>query len=105
MTDITDQQRRAVAASLREAVADAKNTGRLLDDEVFSILGVGFGDLDGSSDPGDVMRLADAIDRPTCQNVSATGNFVCSECGADTTMGIEVWRYCPVCGAEVVGYE
>ena len=46
--------------------------------------------------------LAELIDRPTCQNVSATGNFACSECGADAMMGIEFWHYCPGCGAEVV---
>lgn len=104
---ITDDRRREVAASLREAVADAKNTGCLLDAEVLSILGVDSGDLDGSSDPEDVMRLADLIDRPTCRAVPCHGGmYGCSRCGSDGWADAEsVTRFCPDCGAEVVGYE
>ena len=112
MTDITDQQRREAAASLREAVADARNSGCLLDAEVFSILGVDSGDLDGSSDPEDVMRLADLIDRPTCRVESAErwetagcGRGVDYElsCGHAATLGeCDELRFCPLCGAEVV---
>ena len=101
---ITDGQRREVAASLREAVADAKNTGCLLDAEVLSILGVDSGDLDGSSDPEDVMHLADLIDRPTCYAALCYGGFYgCTRCGyfGWTDKG-SVTNYCPVCGAEVV---
>jgi hypothetical protein len=62
--------------------------------------------------------LADLIDRPTCHDVSRRGGvFACSACGAqvdiDCTCGEPLmWlngvaitpRYCPNCGAEVIGW-
>lgn len=65
--------------------------------------------------PGDYEelheRLADLIDRPTCQmkSVQASSYRACSRCGAfvrkdavtDCTEAIPV-RFCPNCGAEVV---
>ena len=43
-------------------------------------------------------RLADLID-PTCKQVEASNNIVCSECGADL---YDDDLYCVSCGARVV---
>ena len=43
-------------------------------------------------------RLADLID-PTCKQVEASNNIVCSECGADL---YDDDLYCVRCGARVV---
>ena len=43
-------------------------------------------------------RLADFID-PTCKQVEASNNIVCSECGADL---YDDDLYCSHCGARVV---
>ncbi len=104
MTDITDQQRREVAARLRE-LEPWSAEGDIEVDKVLTALGMVYGYTDTDLEIDSVHTLADLIDRPTCQNVSATGNFACSECGADYAMSIDVLRYCPDCGAEVVGYE
>lgn len=61
-------------------------------------------------DSADVLKLADLIDRPTCNNVSTLGNpdeFECSECGNGLNIGDQLsgWQpinYCPFCGAEVI---
>lgn len=52
---------------------------------------------------GVVERLADIIDRPTCQNVSGyKDTFECSECRCRVFSTPLMPRYCPNCGAEVV---
>ncbi len=72
--------------------------------------------------PGEniVERIADLIDRPTCNNTLPQnwGTFECSECGAQfevnsvfiTAGGTDasepvIPRYCPNCGAEVVSAD
>ena len=117
MTYITDDQRRKVAARLREmAYERPRHNDVVTNAELFCILGVGVGDIEGCAEPRDLYRLADLIDRPTCHDVSRRGKaFACSECGAqvdtDCTCGeplmwfngaAAVPRYCPSCGAEVV---
>ena len=66
-----------------------------------------------------MVRLADLIDRPTCQNKQVvynrtapkefrTDNFTCSACGetfcadGDGVNHPIDWAFCPNCGAEVV---
>lgn len=50
-------------------------------------------------------RLADLIDRPTCEMRAEGEGFRCSACGEFHDMsGFDrfPWAYCPNCGAEVV---
>ena len=59
-----------------------------------------------------IMRLADQIDRPTCRNLSPkpADVLLCSECGGHVDIAyVETCdeyraKYCPNCGAEVIGY-
>lgn len=62
LTEIDDEWRREVADRLRYAATHSERAG-VPDDEVLSILSVGTGDAEGYSDPEDVYRLADLIDR------------------------------------------
>lgn len=81
MTDITNQQRREVAARLREE--DARTVPLV------------YGGY----------AIADLIDRPTCRAVQpAPGAFYeCTRCGYDGWADAEsVTRYCPECGAEAI---
>ena len=56
------------------------------------------------------MRLADLIDRPTCQNLAMkpADELLCSKCGEHVDIAyVESCddyhaKYCPNCGAEVV---
>lgn len=57
-----------------------------------------------------VERLADLIDRPTCENGGRLNErtFLCSACGyeahtySDSDCNPHDFSYCPECGAEVV---
>lgn len=120
MTAITDEQRREVAARLREchvADAPAETYTEWCDQNVESVLRLAEtlapavdGRLHyapyefGRSPLMDV--LADLIDRPECRDfggmegtVGEHYDFVCSRCGhcCDITDA----RFCPNCGAEV----
>ena len=82
MTDITDQQRREMAESLREY------------DRKHGVETTWFG-----------FNAADLIDRPACHAVQAAPGalYECSRCGYDGWADAEsVTSYCPECGAEVV---
>ena len=86
--DITDQQRREVAARLREG------------EGLYSVLMSAF---DPDLIPEDV--LAALIDRPTCRVLRQVGNpfGICSNCGKEVFADPdEPSRYCPECGAGVV---
>lgn len=58
-----------------------------------------------------MVRLADLIDRPTCEYVPiGDGRFGCSECGNTVRLDFDVpvtdetpmpFKHCPNCGAEV----
>ena len=117
-----DEQRRALAAKLREfesarSFAADKVLGRpgsLVDaDEVLLYLfeedweGPGIGDV-GFVDACAVLHLAYLIDRPTCCNVSQDeGVFECSECEYSIILDSPYGecgpiRHCPGCGAEVI---
>lgn len=121
---ISDQQRREVAAALRdEAEAWRTDNG---DDTVYSmsddtftesvLTAFGFDDMEMSA-YRIFDKIADLIDLPTCsikrgaRNQTAWG--VCSRCAAlvnaeramsDATEYLPT-RYCPACGAEVTDDE
>lgn len=62
-----------------------------------------------------MVRLANLIDRPTCEYVPiGDGRFGCSECGNTVRLDFDVpvtdetpmpFKHCPNCGAEVVDDE
>ena len=106
---ISDEERREVAARLR-------NGGIARDSEeayVLLLSRVGIKpQLPATSTYEDAMvRLADLIDRPTCEYVPiGDGRFGCSECGNTVRLDFDVpvtdetpmpFKHCPNCGAEV----
>lgn len=107
----TSYERREVAARLRgvteeelcyvflEEILNCAVGGRCLDDE-------------GNIDERLILnRLADLIDRPTCERVECNQHYwLCSRCGvfvywdAITNLtGVVPTRYCPNCGAFIRG--
>lgn len=66
-----------------------------------------------------IERLADLIDRPTCNDVGDDWEFHCSACGCELDIrdmevgeptmwkdgAAQVLKYCPSCGAEVVSND
>lgn len=95
--------------SRQEVAKKWRETGERLDKEppssltgtacitLFELLeSAGIRDNNSYSDIFD--RLADLID-PTCKQVEASNNIVCSECGADL---YDDDLYCPHCGSRVV---
>lgn len=104
---ISDEKRREVVARLREWLAIPWYE-RPLSRDATQTLGEMVGAVPGENI---VERIADLIDRPTCQmkSVQASSYRACSRCGAfvrkdAVTDCIEVIpvRFCPNCGAEVV---
>lgn len=126
---VSDEQRRKVAEELRsEAEAwrdtfpDAMPEGEGIDAAIMFDL-IGFVGLDDESPVHAIYaRLADLIERPTCNNVSDFGHntagsfdFVCSHCGSrligdgmycsplvDDRFSHYGIKFCPNCGAKVV---
>ncbi len=90
MTDqITDQRRREVAARLREGWSPFEATCTVL----------GRSETRGRWEGA----LADLVDRPTCRVEGACADHAWLSCGHDVRTDGAAPRYCPVCGAEVVG--
>lgn len=109
---ITDKQRRAVAARMREIMRDNPH-GRLdvmVANAVYDVMGEG----------GAIGEtVADLIDRPTCHDVVDfdSESFKCSRCGfrvlsidgapdaaklVSPKGGVIDFGFCPNCGARVV---
>lgn len=110
---ISDDERREVVKRLR-------NGGVARDSEeayVLLLWCVGIRpQLPAASTYEDAMvRLANLIDRPTCEYVPiGDGRFGCSECGNTVRLDFDVpvtdetpmpFKHCPNCGAEVVDDE
>lgn len=115
---MTRDERREVAARLRELVADWFDDGEFYDRcEVEDVLGLATDDGAWYEAAG-VRRLADLIEpeERTCHDVSFDSReFVCSWCGCHIdVLGIEseptMWlggspiepSFCPNCGAKVI---
>lgn len=134
---ISDEQRRKIAEELRseaegwrDLFPDAMPEGEGIDAAIMFDL-IGFVGLDDESPVHAIYaRLADLIDRPTCNNVSDFGShtvtqgdyfkgkifdFVCNRCGfrligderynsplVDYRFSHYGIKFCPSCGAEVV---
>lgn len=97
----TDEQRRKVAAELRELAAN-----RHYVDEYIAADTVGFwrGEATEGFDSDSLLEVADLVDRPTCEMTREGEGFRCSACGAFHDMsGFEKfpWPHCPNCGAVV----
>lgn len=100
-----DDDRRGMAARLRGLeTAEFDEDGELCDrGEVEDALGLATDDGEWYGALG-VQRLADLIDRPTCEMTREGEGFRCSACGAFHDMsGFDEfpWPRCPECGAEV----
>lgn len=105
---ISDQERREVAAYFRQYLKKYETP----DWRAFCNIILGSGRLDNLRKAQAFDRLADLIDRPTCDvRMGVTGHVgVCTRCGAMVEMRTAAFdaiealptRYCPNCGAEVV---
>ena len=109
---MTRDERREVAARLRELVADWFDDGEFYDrGEVEDVLGLATDDGAWYEAAG-VRRLADLIEpeERTCRMRDAswdagqrTWGCICSECGAKHEHKRSRWmNFCPNCGAMVV---
>lgn len=104
---ITDDERREVVARLREWLAIPWYE-RPWSRDAMQSLGKMVGAVPGENI---VERIADLIDRPTCEMTecsidhgSRSWGMRCSRCGTEFEHEKPVygWRYCPKCGAMVV---
>lgn len=104
----TDEERREVAARLREWIAIPWYERPWSRDAMQSL-----GEMVGAV-PGEniVERIADLIDRPTCRigYVPCSADRSCSACGVTFSTGTyqggdheeHEFMFCPNCGAEVI---
>lgn len=109
----TSDERREVAERLRitKAECDERDYPWMVEDLLQAL---GFERYEDGED-GIFDRLADLIDRPTCENEGDEWGFLCSNCGEDVAITKEipcggavapyVPSYCPNCGAEVMDNE
>ena len=108
----SDDQRRAVTARLHKIKPDKRLHGYVQAETVFNACGI---DSDfGCVRADDLSKLADLIDRPTCQmkSIPNSSYSVCSRCGAFVREGAVTncteaipARFCPNCAAMVVEKE
>lgn len=106
---ISDDERREVAARLREIKPEKRLHGYARVEDVFGACGInsdfGFALVD------ELGRLADLIDRPTCRigYVPCSADRSCSACGVTFSTGTyqggdheeHEFMFCPNCGAQV----
>ena len=116
MRMISDQERREVAAKLREKKKDFFGVRSFFPQDIILYRSLYMQAIDECLPDGDCCfdGLADLIDRPTCRNVydetemgACENGFECSECG-NRVEDLEhccitgTFNYCPKCGREVV---
>ena len=101
---IGDKGRRRAVAELREASTGAYCHVDALD-VIAGSVGVEVGGKFGHEVENETYAaLADLIDRPpTHIDVNEHGRACCANCGCDDWCLADRSRYCPNCGAEVVG--
>lgn len=108
---ISDTERREVAARLRyEESADPGCLNMIGEWYLFSFLQSINRAVDNGTEYRLRERLADLIDRPTCENGERLNErtFLCSACGyeaysySDSNCNPHDFSYCPDCGAEVI---
>ncbi|WP_417304941.1 hypothetical protein [Ellagibacter isourolithinifaciens] len=101
---ISDEERRRAVAELREASTGAYRHVDALD-VIAGSVGVEVGGKFGHEVENETYAaLADLIDRPTTHiDVNEHGRACCANCGCDDWCLADRSRYCPNCGAEVVG--
>lgn len=108
---ISDEERREVAARLRyEESADPGCLNMIGEWYLFSFLQSINRAVDNGTEYRLRERLADLIDRPTCENDERLNErtFLCSVCGyeaytySDSNCNPHDFSYCPDCGAEVM---
>lgn len=108
---ISDTERREVAARLRyEESADPGCLNMIGEWYLFSFLQSINRAVDNGTEYRLRERLADLIDRPTCENGERLNErtFLCSACGyeayaySDSNCNPHDFSYCPECGAEVM---
>lgn len=103
---VTDEERREVAARLRNDVSESE----CIDYAAFRIIHDVLG-IENATGAKAAHALADLIDRPTCQLVltdtETHGNakvrcYECSYCGGACEETYGKYEHCPHCGAVVV---
>lgn len=99
---ITDEERRNVAARIREVTESHKDD--LNDDpdySPFTAFNVFCSAFNRFPRYQDLLHLADLIDPPTCHLVEdEDGRTACSECGCTALYLLDA-TYCPDCGAVI----
>lgn len=108
---ISDEERREVASRLRyEESADPGCLNMIGEWYLFSFLQSINRAVDNGTEYRLRERLADLIERPTCENGERLNErtFLCSACGyeaytySDSNCNPHDFSYCPDCGAEVM---
>lgn len=107
-----DGERRIVAERLRSIVrTDGEDGGLVYSGDLARAIGLDWAN-DDELFAGCVDRLADLVDRPTCRMAVLDGAARCCqvyECSAckdtfsSSMFDVKEFRYCPTCGAAVVG--
>lgn len=110
---ISDQERREVAAKLREKKSEFFGVRSFFPQDIILYQSQYLKAVEECLPDGDCFfdMLAELIDRPTCRNLSPkpADVLLCSECGEHVDIAyVESCddyhaKYCPNCGAEVVG--
>ena len=97
MTDqVTDQQRRDVAAAIRQAGGRGDWIDLVMREVAELLEGQRAGDGEAYE------QLAALVDRPTCGVKAASGDSTRLTCGHVVRYRIGDFRYCPMCGREVI---
>ena len=96
---ISDQERREVAARLRDLDEHIDGVPPVCSPQVHNAMALGA--IRAVVGKGDIFHLlADLIDRPVTRNLSEKPEFVCELCGAVFPYDLG-FTHCPECGAVI----